>query len=403
MSASTPKSAAPPKSFVAFVRDDESRLTVAAAAKEAGFQDAEVALADLQEAVRRLQKAATPRTLLVDLAGCADPIIELGKLADVCDEGTQVVTVGEVNDVRLFRELMAFGVQDYLVKPMLPTDLARALKRITEEPEAPPKPQENGQLIAVVGTRGGIGATTTAVNTAWLLAKQPQRRVALVDFDVFFGTCSLALDLEVGRGFREALENPARIDALFIERAMVRVEENLFLLSAEESLENRVILDPKPLELLLTQLRHDFTHVVIDLPRFAARTQLSLFTAPAAVVIVSDPSLPGMRDTLRLHTFFKKYAAHANLQVALNRVGANRAAELATKDFEQGSEAKVGQLIPFDAKLFAASATSGKPIGKLQPRAKATAAFQSLAVALSGAGDAPAKAAVWKRWIGLKR
>jgi pilus assembly protein CpaE len=83
-----------------------------------------------------------------------------------------------------------------------------------------------GRLIAVVGARGGVGATTVATNLAWTLAHEHNMRVALVDLDLFFGTCGLALDLELGRGFREALENPARIDSLFIERAMVREGEN---------------------------------------------------------------------------------------------------------------------------------------------------------------------------------
>ncbi|MCU0837122.1 MAG: AAA family ATPase [Rhodospirillales bacterium] len=389
------------RAFAGFVADETSRTTVTRAARAVGLADVEVTVATLEDTVRLLRQACTPKLLLVDVAGRSDPVADLAELSDVCDEGTNVIALGDVNDVHLFRQLVSCGVQDYLLKPVTVDDVAGTLTRARHAPEAEAKPADIGRLIAVVGTRGGVGATTVAVNIAAVLAREPGRRVALVDFDLFFGNCSLALELEVGRGFREALENPSRIDALFIERAMVRVEENLFVLSAEESLENRVVLDPKPLELLLNHLRRDFTHIVIDLPRFAARTQLSLITAPAAVAIVSDPTLVGMRDTLRLHTFFKKYAAQTDLSVVLNRCGALRGAELGIKDFEQGIEARVSHVIPFDARLFASSMTSAKPVVKLKARSKPCAGLEALAAQLGGPAAAALAVPRWKRWLGM--
>ncbi len=371
------------RAFAGFVADETSRTTVTRAARAVGLADVEVTVATLEDTVRLLRQACTPKLLLVDVAGRSDPVADLAELSDVCDEGTNVIALGDVNDVHLFRQLVSCGVQDYLLKPVTVDDVAGTLTRARHAPEAEAKPADIGRLIAVVGTRGGVGATTVAVNIAAVLAREPGRR------------------LEVGRGFREALENPSRIDALFIERAMVRVEENLFVLSAEESLENRVVLDPKPLELLLNHLRRDFTHIVIDLPRFAARTQLSLITAPAAVAIVSDPTLVGMRDTLRLHTFFKKYAAQTDLSVVLNRCGALRGAELGIKDFEQGIEARVSHVIPFDARLFASSMTSAKPVVKLKARSKPCAGLEALAAQLGGPAAAALAVPRWKRWLGM--
>jgi pilus assembly protein CpaE len=93
----------------------------------------------------------------------------------------------------------------------------------------------------------------------------------------------LALDLELGRGFREALENPARIDSLFIERAMVREGENLFVLSTEEALDGAFSFDPSALTSLIESLRRDFQCVIFDFPRFAARRQAHVLTPPSAL------------------------------------------------------------------------------------------------------------------------
>lgn len=386
--------------FSGFVSDEDSRAAVVEAASKANVAPAEVVIAHLEDVILRLKSATTPKVLLVDIADIADPLAEMTRLADVCDPGTQVITLGAVNDVRLYRDLRAFGVHDYLIKPVAAVDLARSLKQALQPQEGELAQAEMGRLIAVVGARGGVGSTAMAVNLAWSLSRVPDRKVAIVDFDLFFGNCSLALDLEVGRGFREALENPARIDALFIERAMVRVEDNLFLLSAEESLENRVVLDPKPLEVLLKHLRLDFTHVVIDLPRFAVRTQASLLTPPASIVLVSDPTLAGLRDTTRLQAFLRKHAAEADLSVVLNRVGANPKGELPVKDFEKESETRVKATIPFDPNLFGGSSGSGKPIGKLKPKAKAVVMVDHLCTQMgSDKRERGAKTPVWKRLL----
>ncbi|WP_424648021.1 AAA family ATPase, partial [Enterobacter hormaechei] len=97
--------------------------------------------------------------------------------------------------------------------------------------------------VGVIGTRGGVGASTIATSIAWLLADKEKRSTALLDLDVHFGTGALSLDLEPGRGLTDAIENPSRIDGLFIERAMVKATENLSVLSAEAPISSPVVTD----------------------------------------------------------------------------------------------------------------------------------------------------------------
>jgi pilus assembly protein CpaE len=364
-------------SLKAFVAED-AVAAVTKAAEEIGAAAPQVTAGTVADAIRRLADVPTPKQLVVDVSGSADPLAAMSSLAEVCDEGTQVIALGDVNDVELYRSLIRNGVQDYLVKPVSAETLVAALSRAEHGPhgEAPPK---IGRLIAVIGARGGVGATTVATNLAWTLAHEHGMRTALVDLDLFFGTCGLSLDLELGRGFREALENPARVDSLFIERAMVREGENLFVLSTEEALDGAFSFDPSALTSLIEHLRRDFQCVVFDFPRFAARRQAHVLTPPSAIMIVSDASLAGMRDTMRLSALLKKTAANAEITVIMNRVGASRTGELSRADFEKGAETKVDQVIPIDIKAFAASTSAGKPVVKVAGRAKATMALRTLA------------------------
>ncbi|NJO67694.1 MAG: hypothetical protein HC826_01845, partial [Rhodospirillales bacterium] len=101
------------------------------------------------------------------------------------------------------------------------------------------------------------------------------------------------------------------------------------MLSTEEALDQHAIPDPSAVEVLIDHLRHDFPYVVVDLPRFAARTQTVILTPPASLVIVADPTLSGMRDTMRLVELARKTATSCEITVALNRVGAPAGGALA--------------------------------------------------------------------------
>lgn len=388
--------------FAAFV-DDESREMVAQVADELGIDNSAVATGGIADAIRRLANVPTPELLVVDISGADEPMAEIGALADVCDEGTRVLAVGDVNDIALYRALVAFGVHDYMVKPIDRGMLAASLTKARNGPEtAEPAGETIGRVVAVVGSRGGVGATTVAVNLAWMLANELRQRVALVDLDLFFGSCGLTLDLEPGRGLREALENPSRIDGLFIERAMVRASDNLFVLSAEEALDYAITFDPSAIRLLVEHLRRDFQVVIVDLPRYGARTQISTLTPPCSFVLVSEPSLAGMRDTQRLVKLLANGAPKAEVCVVLNRVGANRGAELSRRDFETGATTKAAYVMPFEPKILAATAGTGKPLAKVANGSKSTQALRALSLDVVGNQRRAPKTSFWQHWLSLR-
>src|SRR3546814_339679 len=111
---------------------------------------------------------------------------------------------------------------------------------------------------AVIGTRGGVGASTLATSLAWLMSAKGGRLTALLDLDVHFGTGALAMDLEPGRGLTDAIENPSRIDGLFIERAMVKASEKLAILSAEAPISQPMMTDGAAFYQLQEEFRSAF-------------------------------------------------------------------------------------------------------------------------------------------------
>lgn len=377
--------------FIAFVSDETTAETLRSVAVEMGFAPEKVNKGGLRNAVQTLSVSASPNILLVDLSESGDPLNDINALAEVCEPGTVVIAVGMVNDVRLYRDLVASGIQDYLLKPLNP-ELARdALANaqiMLSAPKLPDNHEERAHCaVAVVGTRGGAGASTIATSLAWLMSEKHGRSTALLDLDVHFGTGALALDLEPGRGLTDAIENPSRIDGLFMERALVRSSEHLAVLSAEAPIHTPIMTDGGAFYQLQEEMRAAFECMVMDLPRGMLVLHPHLMTEIQIAVIVTEFTLAAARDSIRLLSWFKSNAPHTHVVVVANRVHPAPLLEISRKDFEQSIERKVDHVIPFDQKLAVNAAKLGKPMAAAGKGSKTVAPLVDLADSIIAMAD----------------
>ena len=164
---------------------------------------------------------------------------------------------------------MDLGIFSYLLKPLTQPMLEGAYQKSIEQASGQVKEEKKlGKVIAVMGTRGGVGSTTITLNLAGVLAELSKKPVALIDIDPHgVGSVALALDIEPSRGLREAMEKPDRIDSLFIERVMIKPHKNLSVLSAEEALHEHISPHDQAADALLGELRTKFGAVFLDIPR----------------------------------------------------------------------------------------------------------------------------------------
>jgi len=384
--------------FLAFVTDEDSNAVVDQVVGELMLPHASIRKGDVKEATRYLGENRSPRLLVIDLSGAELPLSEINALADVCEPGVTVIALGDRNDCGLFRDLLAHGVADYLVKPITPDLLQKAIMTATDQ-NAPVKGQAKlGKLIAVTGARGGVGATTVASSVAWLIANERRRRVALVDLDLQFGTVALSLDLEPSPGLREALENPNRIDGLFMDRVLVQHSERMFVLSAEESPDEALLLDYGALELLLTELRSKFHYVVIDLPRTPNPCTQHVLQSANELVLVTDYSLAGMRDSMRLVGLLPTMNASCNVTLIANRAGEHKNGEMPRAEFEKGVGRKIDMVLPFDAKTVAAATNFGQPVAA--SRGQVSTGLREVAERLCGpAAGSGSRPGIWQKLL----
>jgi pilus assembly protein CpaE len=368
--------------FTAFVADEATAEMLRPIVVEHGWAPEKVNKGGLRNAVQHLSVSASPAILFVDLSESGDPLNDINALAEVCEPGTVVIAAGQVNDVRLYRDLLASGIQDYLLKPFTPDQLrdtfANAQLTISGPRMNESASEKPHVMAAVIGVRGGVGASTIATSLAWLLGDKSGRSTALLDLDIHFGTTALTLDLEPGRGLTDAIENPSRIDGLFIERAMVRANEKLCVLSAEAPMNQPFLTDGSAYYQLQEEIRNAFESAVLDLPRGMLVQHPHLVQDIHVAIVVVEFTLAATRDAIRILSWLKANAPQARVVVVANKVPSG-VQEISRKDFEVSIERKVDLVIPFDAKAAAQAAKLGQPFAKVATAARLAQPLNQLA------------------------
>jgi pilus assembly protein CpaE len=383
--------------FVACVADDVTREAVSRAVAQLGWSNAKVRAGGLQAAMKAIDVTLPPTLVLVDLADATNPVEGMHELAQLCGPNTNFLAIGSVNDVSLYRQLVALGVADYLVKPVSSEVLCEAFTAAMRMYAAPDVARPT-RLFAFVGARGGVGTTTLAVSTAWLLAHEFKLRTALIDLDLHFGNLALTLDLEPGRGLREALENPERTDSLLLASAMVTEGDKLPILATEEPLEEQLLFDAGAVAPLLSALSQDYDCIVVDLPRTFDSMARQVISLADATVVVTDLSLSALRDSVRIIDLAKALESRVKPLLVANQVGADHRGEIGRAEFERGVGGGVDHAVPFDVKAVTAAAHNGKAIPDAAGNSKAASELRKLAARLAGREEEKPKTGLLSRF-----
>ena len=203
-------------------------------------------------AVEAYHHEPTPPLIIVE---CLDDpqtlLMQVDRLAEVCDAGTKVVVIGAANDIILFRELMRRGVSEYLVAPVQPLQLIAAIGGLFADPAQP----FVGRSIAFVGARGGAGASSVAHNTAYAMSERIGANTVIVDYDLPFGTAGLDFNQDPLNGVADALGQPDRLDATLLDRMMVRCTDKLSLFAAPATLDVDWDISPDAFEEVTSRIR----------------------------------------------------------------------------------------------------------------------------------------------------
>jgi pilus assembly protein CpaE len=289
---------------------------------------------------------------------------------------------------------VAVGFNDYLSMPFAEGAMGRAVERTLELRDRTGGAMAANQgakaakprTLSVIGARGGVGTTTAAVTIAAMLGARLREEVLLIDFDLHYGSLMLALDLEAVDALREALDQPDRIDALFIQQVAQKKNEYLYAMGAEEAPTGGFQARPHAAGDFLRSVHRRFRWIVADVPRGDPVIQRQVIEASTDILLITDLSLPGVRDAVRLQQLVHEAAPNAQLQIAISGAIDARRSAVKVDDVARTLKRKVDCQIPADSGAALAAVNFGKPISEAAPNSGIVKALRPLVASLDQPG-----------------
>jgi pilus assembly protein CpaE len=375
---------APRVSVQAFCETVETAAAIQGASEDRRMAKAHmrIQMGGLTAAIEAYQSSPTPNVIILESDERGEEILDgLDQLANYCDAGTRVVVVGRMNDVILYRELVRRGVSDYLISPIDTLQVVRAVCGLFSAPDAKPV----GRIVAVVGAKGGVGASTVAHNIAFSLARDQKLDAVVTDLDLAFGTAGLDFNQDPPQGIAEAVFSPDRIDTAFVDRLLAKCTDHLSLLAAPATLDRVYDFGADAFDSIFDSLRATVPCVVLDVPHQWTGWSKQTLIGADEILIVAAPDLANLRNAKNIYDLLKAARPNDHLpRYCLNQVGVPKRPEIKAADFAKALEDEPVATIPFEPQLFGAAANNGQMIAEISAGHRTAETFRQLAQLLTG-------------------
>jgi pilus assembly protein CpaE len=378
---------APRISVQAFCETVETAAAVQAAGEDRRLAKAHVKIqmGGIAAAAEAYRGSPTPNVIVVESVERAEDILAgLDSLAEVCDACSRVVLVGRINDVTLYRELTRRGISDYLIAPVGTLDIVRLVCGLYSAADAKPV----GRVIAVVGAKGGVGASTIAHNIAWAIGREFNVDAVVTDLDLPFGTAGLDYNQDPPQGVADAVFTPERIDTAFLDRLMSKCADHLNLLAAPATLDRVYDFGAEAFDSIIETLRASIPYVVLDVPHMWCGWTRRLLVSADDILLVAAPDLANLRNAKNVFDLLR--VARPNDRTpfyCLNQVGIPKRPEITPNDFAKALEDQPLAVVPFEPQLFGTAANNGQMIAEVSSSHKTAEMFRHVAQVLTGRAE----------------
>src|SRR3954453_16458754 len=375
---------APRVSVQAFCETEKTAAAVRAAGADRRLAKAHltVQMGGMAAAVEAYSTVPTPNVIILETGGRNDILAGLDQLATVCDPGTRVVVIG--NDAAPYRELVRRGVNDYVIGPVEVLEVVRSICSLFSATEA----VAVGRVIAIVGAKGGVGASTVAHNVAWAISRDLALDSVVIDLDLAFGTASLDYNQDPVQGIANAVFSPDRLDTTTVERLLAKCSDRLSLLASPASLERVYDLGAEAFDSIFDTLRMTTPCIILDVPHQWSGWTKRVLVGADDILVVAEPDLANLRNTKNMLTMLTASRPNDRPPLyCLNQIRMPKRPEIDARGFTKTIESPPIAAIPFDSRLFGTAANNGQMIAEFAARHRTTETFLQIGQRLTGRGE----------------
>jgi pilus assembly protein CpaE len=284
----------------------------------------------------------------------------------------------------LILRAMRSGIQEFLVYPPEPKDLATALDRLMRRTNAN---GQRGTVFALYSSKGGLGSTSIAANLAHALAKNHRdSRVAIADFVVTDGDVRVFLNLKPAYDLGDLVKKLDRVDAELLYSLMTPYREGIWALPGPDNPELDDLLDGATIGTIVDQLRSHFAFSVIDCEHHMSERTLAAMDLADRILLVAQLNVPSLRSTQRTLSLCRRLAyPNDKMCVIINRYQSGEVLSLA--DATDVLKCEVFWKLPNDYRASAGALMKGIPVAEFEPRSKLAWSYGQLAAKLAGVGE----------------
>lgn len=255
-------------------------------------------------------------------------------------------------DPTLMLEAMHAGVRECIPEPLDEAALDAAIARVDAGRTAA------GKVFAFIGAKGGVGATTTAVNVAMELSRVAPKQALLMDLHMSNGDAGLFLGVEPRFSVADAMDNAHRLDEAFFRSLVVRSKGHLDLLASPDSAAAAPTDSGRIRSLIEFAARH-YRYTVLDVPRSEPAALEGLDPADR-IVIVANQELATVRGASRMAASLRQRYGKERVSIVVARY--DPAAGIGQDDIERAIGMKVRHVVPSDYRRAVEALNSGKPL-----------------------------------------
>lgn len=313
----------------------------------------------------------------------------------------EVFLTSPIRSSEILMKAIRTGAKEFLSQPLGEEEVKKALLRCKQRWDAGKnkEPAKAGKIVSVIGSKGGVGTTTVAVNLAvTAVEREDVSSVVLIDMNLLCGEIPIFMELKPKYHWGEIARQVYRLDSDFLMNILSKHTSGVYVLPSPCYIDYDQEETPKIIERVLQLARTMFDVVIVDGGHSLGRISSKTLEMSDKVLLLSTMSIPCLSNTNKLLESFRAlgYPRKERIRIVVNRYEKN--SEISLKDVEQSIHANVFWTLPNDYKVTMTAINQGKTLPEIAPSSSITKSLRKLADSLMGSEQEQEA----KRWWSLR-